>query len=42
MNHIKAFALVKWQSSEKLEVIEAEGESVNQSLNEILVILKTK
>lgn len=27
MNHIKAFALAKWASAEKIEVIEAEGES---------------
>lgn len=27
MNHIKAFALVKWAQSEKIDVIEAEGET---------------
>lgn len=43
MNHIKAFALAKWSSADKIEVIEAEGESgIHQDLNDILTIMKTK
>ncbi|CAK75272.1 unnamed protein product (macronuclear) [Paramecium tetraurelia] len=43
MNHIKAFALAKWATAEKLELIGMEGEvGLVQDLSDTLMILKTK
>ncbi|CAD8139525.1 unnamed protein product [Paramecium pentaurelia] len=43
MNHIKAFALAKWATGEKLELIEMEGEvGIVQDLSDTLMIIKTK
>ncbi|CAD8133293.1 unnamed protein product [Paramecium octaurelia] len=43
MNHIKAFALAKWATAEKLELLEMDGEvGIVQDLSDTLMILKTK
>ncbi|CAD8061026.1 unnamed protein product [Paramecium sonneborni] len=43
MNHIKAFALAKWATGERLELIEMVGEvGLVQDLSDTLMIIKTK